>query len=43
VAQDPEIVMGERQACFRVADLLDLARLVERLNRCDVTETPDET
>ena len=42
VAPDPEIAMGGRRTCFRVADLLELARLVERLNRYDVAETPDE-
>jgi hypothetical protein len=31
VAPDPEIVMGEGRTLFRVADLLELARLVERL------------
>ena len=41
VAQDPEIVTGERQACFRVADLLELARLVERLNWHGAAETSD--
>jgi hypothetical protein len=39
VAQDPEIVMGERRALFRVADLVELARLVERLGRRDPRET----
>jgi hypothetical protein len=39
VAQDPEIVMGERRALFRVADLVELARLVERLGRRDPLET----
>ena len=36
VAPDPEIVMGERRAPFRVVDLLELARLVDRLRRDDV-------
>lgn len=35
VAPDPEIVMGERRALFRVVDLLELARLVNRLRRDD--------
>lgn len=35
VAPDPEIVMGEERALFRVADLLGLAGLVERLRRRD--------
>ncbi len=42
VAQDPEIVMGERRALFRVADLVELARLVERLGRRDPLETSYE-
>lgn len=33
VAPDPEIVMGEQRALFRVVDLLELARLVDRLSR----------
>jgi hypothetical protein len=33
VASDPEIVIGEQRALFRVADLLDLARLVEQLSK----------
>jgi hypothetical protein len=32
-APDPETVLGQRRALFRVADLLELARLVERLAR----------
>jgi hypothetical protein len=35
VAPDPEIVMGEQRALFRVADLVELTRLVERLGRDD--------
>ena len=42
VAQDPEIVMGEQRALFRVADLMELARLVERVGRLDPVETSDE-
>lgn len=42
LAQDPEIVMGERRALLRVADLLELARLVQRLGRRDSVETSDE-
>ena len=41
-AQDPEIVMGEQRALFRVADLVELARLVERLGRRDSLEKSDE-
>jgi hypothetical protein len=33
VAPDPEIIIGERRALCRVADLLELARLVEQLGR----------
>jgi hypothetical protein len=33
VAPDPEIVMGGHRALFRVADLLELAQLVEELSR----------
>ena len=36
VAPDPEIVMGEQRALFRMVDLLELARLVDRLSRCDL-------
>jgi len=39
VAQDPEIIMGERRALFRMADLVELTRLVERLGRRDPLET----
>jgi len=38
VALDPEIVLGEQRALFRVADLLELARLVEQLSRCDAVQ-----
>jgi hypothetical protein len=31
VAIDPEIVMGQSRALFRVADLMELARLVARM------------
>ena len=41
-AQDPEIVMGQRRALFRVADLVELARLVERLGRRHSLERADE-
>ena len=42
VAPDPEIVMGEQRALFRVADLVELARLVERLARGDSPETSND-
>jgi len=38
VAPDPEIVMGEQRALFRVVDLLELARLVDQLSRRDLQE-----
>jgi hypothetical protein len=31
-APDPEVVMGQGRALFRVADLMELARLVARLS-----------
>jgi hypothetical protein len=31
VAPDPETVIGEHRALFRMADLLELARLVDKL------------
>jgi hypothetical protein len=33
VAADPEVVMGQGCALFRVADLMELAQLIERLDR----------
>ena len=30
-APDPEIVIGEQRALFRMADLLELARLIDKL------------
>jgi hypothetical protein len=38
VAPDPEIVLGEQRALFRLGDLLELARLVDRLSRRDLRE-----
>ena len=35
VAPDPEIVIGEYRALFRVADLLELERLVDQLRKRD--------
>jgi len=35
VAPDPEIVLGNQRALFRVTDLLQLARLVDQLGRGD--------
>ncbi|RPJ61271.1 MAG: hypothetical protein EHM23_07565 [Acidobacteria bacterium] len=42
VAPDPELVIGGGRALFRVADLLELARLVSRLGRRQSTEAPSE-
>jgi hypothetical protein len=38
VAPDPEIVLGGQQALFRVADLMELACLVDRLSGRDGRE-----
>jgi uncharacterized protein DUF5372 len=35
VTPDPEIVLGEGRALFRVADLVELARLVEQISKSD--------
>jgi len=40
VAPDPEVVMGQGRALFRVQDLLELANLVTRLSEekdCDAS------
>jgi uncharacterized protein DUF5372 len=42
VAPDPEIVLGEQRALFRVVDLLDLTRLVDRLRRRELPERRNE-
>ncbi|MGH9460803.1 MAG: DUF5372 family protein [Vicinamibacteria bacterium] len=42
VVPDPELVIGEERALFRIADLVELARLVARLGRRDSAERPDE-
>jgi hypothetical protein len=41
VAPDPEIVIGAQRALFRVADLLELVRLVEQLGRRDAVQKSD--
>lgn len=41
-APDPEIVMGKQRALFRMGDLLELARLVDRLRRRDSADGSDE-
>lgn len=38
VAPDPEIVLGGRRALFRLADLLELLRLMDRLSGHDLPE-----
>jgi hypothetical protein len=41
-APDPEVVLGQGRALFRVADLVDLARLLARLRQRDSREAPHE-
>jgi hypothetical protein len=41
-AADPEIVMGQGRALLRVADLVELARLVARLDKRNRSEISDE-
>jgi hypothetical protein len=38
IAPDPEIILGGQRALLRVADLLELARLVDRLSGHDTLE-----
>jgi len=40
-APDPEIVLGRGRALFCVADLVELARLVDRLGRRDSQGTSE--
>ncbi len=40
-APDPEVVMGEQRALFRVADLVELERLVVRLSKRRSMEASD--
>jgi Family of unknown function (DUF5372) len=42
-ASDPEIVLGKHRALFRVADLLQLARLVDQLGRGDSLEKKERS
>jgi hypothetical protein len=42
VAPDPEIVLGEGRALFRVADLLELARLVDQIREGGLPVKPGE-
>ncbi len=39
VAPAPEIVIGKQRALFRVVDLLELARVVDRLRQGDAPES----
>ena len=39
-APDPEIVMGNHRALFRVADLLELVRLVDQLGKSQSATKP---
>lgn len=41
VAPDPEVVIGDQRALMRVADLVELARLVARLSRRDSQNVPE--
>jgi hypothetical protein len=38
---DPEVVIGAQRALFRVADLLELVRLVEQLGRGEARQKAD--
>jgi hypothetical protein len=40
-APDPEILIGGYRALFRVADLLELERLVDKLRKPDSWKKPD--
>ena len=42
IAPDPEIAIGEYRALFRVADLLELERLVDQLRKRDSWNKPDD-
>jgi hypothetical protein len=42
VAPDPEIVIGEYRALLRVADLLELERLVDQFRKRDSWKKPDD-
>jgi hypothetical protein len=41
VAPDPEIIIGKCRALFRVADLMELARLVDQLGMRDSLKKSD--
>ena len=42
IVPDPEIVLGGQRALFRVTDLLELVRLVDRLSGYDQPEGANE-
>jgi len=42
VVPDPELVIGAQRALFRLADLVELARLVEQLAGREVVQQADE-
>jgi hypothetical protein len=42
VAPDPEIVMGKYRAHFRLADLLELERLVDQFRERDSRKKPED-
>jgi hypothetical protein len=42
VAPNPEIVIGEYRALFRMADLLELEHLVDQLRKRDSWKKPDD-
>jgi hypothetical protein len=42
VAPDPEVVIGECRALFRVADLLEIEHLVDQLRKRDSWKKPDD-
>lgn len=41
VAPDPEIIIGKHRALVRVADLVELARLIEQLGQRDARQTTE--
>jgi hypothetical protein len=42
VAPEPEMVIGEHRALFRMADLLELECLVDQLRKLDSWKKPDD-
>ena len=41
-APDPAVIIGAERALMRVADLVELARLVARVSECDSHNTPEK-